>query len=97
MIRGGSLLEILGASGSCGVRGRPFVQQSSLERNRSRSNLIELEHDRNRRRKPMKYEGWSKSIELDQTLTPNSAARDGGRSDEKILEQKVTKVTKGRG
>ena len=44
----------------------------------------------------MKYEEWSKSIELDQTLTPNFAARDCGRTEEKIFEQKVTKGRKGR-
>ena len=39
---------------------------------------------------------WSKSIELNQTVTPNFVVRDGGRTEEKIFEQKVRKDTKGR-
>ena len=45
----------------------------------------------------MNYEEWSKSIELDQTVTLDFAARDDGRTEEKIFEQKVRKVTKERG
>ena len=44
----------------------------------------------------MNYGEWSKSIELERTVTPDFAARDDGRTEEKIFEQKETKVTKGR-
>jgi hypothetical protein len=39
----------------------------------------------------MKYEEWSKSIELERTVTPDFAARDDGRTEEKIFEWQVTK------
>ena len=44
----------------------------------------------------MNYEEWSKSIELHQTLTPNFAQAGSCRTEEKIFEQKDTKLTKGR-
>ena len=48
-----------------------------FELDRTASNSIELEHPKNggkNRQKPMIYEEWSKSIELDRTLTPNFLA-----------------------
>ena len=44
----------------------------------------------------MIYEEWSKSIDLDRTLTPNSPTSHDSRMEEKIFEQKLTKETKGR-
>ena len=46
----------------------------AFEVGRTATNLIELEHPEKRgrnRQNPMNYEEWSKSIELDRTLTPN--------------------------
>ena len=50
----------------------------------------------NRFENPMNYVEWSKSVELARTLTPNSSLRHGRRMEEKIFEQKLRKVTKGR-
>ena len=44
----------------------------------------------------MNYGEWSKSNELEQTVTPDFAALNNSRTEEKIFEQKVRKVTKGR-
>ena len=43
----------------------------SVELGRTRSNRDKLERDEKNGRKPMNYAEWSKSIELDQTLTQN--------------------------
>ena len=62
----------------------------------TRTNSDTPENGGNDRRKPMNYGEWSKSIKLDQTLTPNFAGswiRGNWRED---FEQKITKVTKGR-
>ena len=71
---------------------------------RTRSNCVELGQTRTNsntlkiggriRQKPMNYEGWSKSNELEQTLTPNFVLRDDGKTEEKIFEQKGAKVAK---
>ena len=42
----------------------------------------------------MNYGGWSKSNELEQTLTPNFVLRDHGKTEEKFFEQKGAKVAK---
>jgi len=45
-----------------------------FELDRSRTNCVELDQTRARQKngqKPTNYGEWSKSIELDQTLTPN--------------------------
>ena len=51
-------------------------RSNSIEVGRTASNSVELEHAEKReydRENPMNYEEWSKSIELDRTLTPNFA------------------------
>jgi hypothetical protein len=55
-----------------------------VELDRIASNSNELEHpqkNRNKRQNPMDYEEMSKSIELDQTLTPDFALRDDSRTE----------------
>ena len=88
------------------VRGRETARttQTLVELDRTASNCVELGQTRTNsntlkiggriRQKPMNYEGWSKSNELEQTLTPNFVLRDDGKTEEKIFEQKETKVTK---
>ncbi len=59
-----------------------------FEVDRTASNSNELGRRNKSDANPMKYEEWSKSLELDQTLTPNFAASDYGRTEVKIFEQK---------
>ena len=71
---------------------------------RTRSNCVELGQTRTNsntsktrgriRQKPMNYGAWSKSNELERTLTPNFVLRDDGQTEEKIFEQKGAKVAK---
>ncbi len=57
---------------------------TGFEVDRTASNLIEVERGRKSRRKPMKHGEWSKSIELDRTLTLVSILRgDMSAEDEK--------------
>ena len=42
----------------------------------------------------MNYEEWSKSIELERTLTRDLLSLDGSETEGKIFEQKETKLTK---
>ena len=42
----------------------------------------------------MNYEEWSKSVEVDQTVTLGFSAGDNSRMEEKSFEQKDTKLTK---
>ncbi len=54
---------------------------------RTASNLNELEHPlkrENNREKPMNYEEWSKSIELDRTLTLNFVGREITEEPERV-------------
>ena len=67
-----------------------------IELDRTVTNSNKPKNGGNDRQKPMNYGEWSKSNKLEQTLTPNSRQRDDSRTDEKIFEQKVRKVTKGR-
>ena len=46
-------------------------EQLGFELEQTRTNSNKLERDEKHDKKPMNYEEWSKSIELDQTLTPN--------------------------
>ncbi len=51
--------------------------EGMLEVGRTASNSIELVHSErreNNREKPMNYGEWSKSVELNRTLTPKCAA-----------------------
>ena len=47
---------------------------NSIELDRTASNSNKLGRDEKDDKNPMNYEEWSKSIELEQTLTPNSVA-----------------------
>ena len=70
-----------------------------FELDRSRTNCVELERTRARQKngqKPTNYEEWSKSNELDRTLTPNFVKPWFQRDKRDFFEQKDTKFTKGR-
>ena len=68
-----------------------------IELDRTASNLIELEPPKklgNDRKNPTNYGQWSKSIELNQTLTPDFVGKRIQQNRAKDFEQKATKVTK---
>ena len=59
----------------------------AFEVGRTATNLIELEHPEKRgrnRQNPMNYEEWSKSIELDRTVTPKLEKREQARQTESV-------------
>ena len=61
-----------------------------VELDRSRSNCVELEHSKKHRkdhRNTMNYEEWSKSIELDRTLTPKLLRRENSSTEAKIFTE----------
>ena len=73
-----------------------WSDSKSVELERSRTNLNKLVRGRKNGEKPMKYEEWSKSNELDRTLTPKFVGELFWRNTGRDFEQKVTKATKGR-
>ena len=91
-----------GFSSFCDPAGDLTVQEMKMRidaKTPRQTNQIELWRTRARRkkgRKPMNYGEWSKSIELERTLTRDLLSLDGSETEGKIFEQKETKLTKWR-